>query len=155
MNKQYLKVASIIATVSGVLLLISSAFNLISYLTFDPINFEWSGMLIPNTSQNWFLISSISSLIFGILNFIARFYLNKAIKDETSREVALGWSIYLIFTAWIVGGIFGILGANGSGVTSDYNDLEANLSKLKKLLDQGVITSEEYEIKRKALIEKI
>lgn len=35
------------------------------------------------------------------------------------------------------------------------NDLEAKMSKLKQLYDKGLITKEEYDLKRKELIEKL
>ncbi len=125
MNKTYLTVAQIFAIISGVAL----CFGFI--------------LVIP--------------LILGILNFKAASVMSRAKDGTATNEEVRNWSIYLIFTS-LIGGIFGLIAAESKGegqVLVEGTSLEQKLKDLDSLFDRGLISKEEYEIRRKKILESM
>lgn len=98
----------------------------------------------------------IITIPLGILNFIAAGKIRDYRDGNGNRDSARNWSIYLIFTSfYFLAGIFGLvgLGPEGANTSSNPSSLESRLIQLNKLYDDGVITKEEYEERRKRIIE--
>ncbi|OED59039.1 SHOCT domain-containing protein [Acholeplasma laidlawii] len=97
----------------------------------------------------------IFPLVLAYFNFKAASVFDKSKKGEATKEQVTNYSIYLIFTSTI-GGIFGLLA--GTGVSSTDTEpvtVEQKLKQLDGLFDRGVISREEYEARRKAILENI
>lgn len=96
------------------------------------------------------------NLIFVGLNIFAIYRLEKAKTDEASRNEVIGWGVYLIFSSYVVGGVLAILAATLNQTnTSGQSNIEAQLEETTRLYDQGMISKEEYDERRKKIIEKI
>jgi|SRR5690606_17394834 len=102
-----------------------------------------------------FICLFIITIPLGILNFVAAGKIRDYRDGVGSRDSARNWSIYLIFTSfYFLAGIFGLIGLGPEGATSsEPSSLEARLTSLNKLYDDGIITKEEYEERRKRIIE--
>lgn len=125
MNKTYLTVAQIFAIISGVALC--------------------------------FAFILIFPLVLGILNFKAASVMNQAKNGEATKEQVRNWSIYLIFTS-LIGGIFGLIAAESKEegqVSIEGTSLEQKLKDLDSLYDRGLISKEEYELRRKKILESV
>ena len=106
---------------------------------------------------------TVIGLIWGIPMIIGGFKLN-GYSDLSDEEIInyknsiLGWSIFFVIFSLIAGILgliyyFGLTGDIKFGDnSSDHMD---ELEKLKKLYDDGVITKEEYESKKKKILDKI
>lgn len=105
---------------------------------------------------------SIIGIPLGVLNIIASNRFAQAEKDEVSRETVRNWSIYLIFTD-MISGILGLVASesnkddnvfeNDNNKTS--STVEQRLNKLSRLYESGAISREEYEARRREIIEEI
>jgi|GEM_PF-5588536 hypothetical protein len=105
---------------------------------------------------------SIILIPLGVLNIIASNKFAQAEKDEVSRETVRNWSIYLIFTD-MISGILGLVASesnkddnvfeNDNNKTS--STVEQRLNKLSRLYESGAISREEYEARRREIIEEI
>lgn len=101
------------------------------------------------------LCISIFGIPFGILNFIAAKKLADVESGVLEPSAARGWSIYLIFTTTI-GGVLALIGLSdlerndNSGVS-----LERKLNELESLYDRGLISRDEYDRRRKYIIESV
>jgi len=105
---------------------------------------------------------SIIGIPLGVLNIIASNKFAQAEKDEVSRETVRNWSIYLIFTD-MISGILGLVASesnkddnvfeNDNNKTS--STVEQRLNKLSRLYESGAISREEYEARRREIIEEI
>jgi hypothetical protein len=105
---------------------------------------------------------SIVLIPLGVLNIIASNKFAQAEKDEVSRETVRNWSIYLIFTD-MISGILGLVASesnkddnvfeNDNNKTS--STVEQRLNKLSRLYESGAISREEYEARRREIIEEI
>lgn len=97
----------------------------------------------------------IFPLILAFFNFKAASVFDKAKRGEATKEQVTNYSIYLVFTS-LVGGICGLVAA--SGTDSDVpavGSLEQRLKDLDNLFDRGIISREEYEARRKVIIDSI
>ncbi len=101
-------------------------------------------------------------IILATVDIIAAVRLNKARNDQASSSEVLGWSIYLLFFAGLIGGIFGILGSQGAGNEKSgssssyrYGSLEQRLKELDALYEKGLITQEEYLERRRKIITEL
>lgn len=103
-----------------------------------------------------FICLFIITIPLGILNFIAAGKIREYRDGVGNRDSARNWSIYLLFTSfYFLAGIFGLIGMGpeGANTTSNPSSLEARLVQLNKLYDEGIINKEEYEERRKRIIE--
>lgn len=98
------------------------------------------------------LFMAIITIPLGVLNIVAFNVLGKAKKGIVDKDKVRNWSIYLIFTS-LIGGIFGLLAVE-SDEPSSSTSLEQQLIELNRLYDNNLITKEEYDIRRKKIIEK-
>jgi len=101
----------------------------------------------------------------GILNIIASNKFSEAEKGgNVSRETVRNWSIYLLFTDTI-SGVLGIIASTNedsdvidvstSASATKSSPLEERLNNLSKLYDSGVISRDEYDRRRREIIDQI
>jgi len=127
-------------------------------------------------NKNLLLVARILSLItgilycitiigipLGILNIIASNKFKEAENDNTMRDTVRNWSIYLLFTDTI-SGVLGIIASsvddNVIDVTSttsasNKTPLEERLANLSRLYESGAISRDEYDRRRREIIEEI
>jgi len=128
-------------------------------------------------NKNLLLVARILSLItgilycitiigipLGILNIIASNKFKEAENDNTMRDTVRNWSIYLLFTDTI-SGVLGIIASsvddnNIIDVTpttsgSKKTPLEERLANLSRLYESGAISRDEYDRRRREIIEEI
>lgn len=128
-------------------------------------------------NKNLLLVARILSLItgilycitiigipLGILNIIASNKFKEAENDNTMRDTVRNWSIYLLFTDTI-SGVLGIIASsvddnNIIDVTSTTSGskktpLEERLANLSRLYESGAISRDEYDRRRREIIEEI
>ncbi len=158
MNKTFLLVAVIFA-VLGALSGVSAAFQFFGFRTIFEMDPELAGQ-VPEWIYSMFNALGFVMLVFAALNIVAAVRINAARKDNASRKEALGWSIYLLFGAGLIGGIFGILGANAkhevsAAALSNSNSLENDLKALDSLFNKGLISDAEYQERRSKLINRV
>lgn len=146
MNKSFLMVAQVFAIIAAAI----SGIAGITLLSLGDYGLEYIG------GAGFFYI------ILATVDVIAAVRLNKARNDQASSSEVLGWSIYLLFFAGLIGGIFGILGSQGagnekSGSSSSYRSgsLEQRLKELDALYEKGLITQEEYLERRRKIITEL
>ncbi|MFA7417336.1 MAG: SHOCT domain-containing protein [Acholeplasma sp.] len=97
----------------------------------------------------------IFPLILAFFNFKAASVFDKAKRGEATKEQVTNYSIYLIFTS-LVGGICGLVAASSTnGDVPVVGSLEQRLKDLDNLFDRGIISREEYEARRKVIIDSI
>jgi Na+-driven multidrug efflux pump len=103
-----------------------------------------------------FFIWLIIPGILAYFNFKAAGIMDKAKRGEATREQVTNYSIYLIFTT-LIGGIFGLLAGSGQGEHNNVAvlSIEQKLQELDKLFDKGIISKEEYDQRRKRIIDTI
>lgn len=100
----------------------------------------------------------------GILNIIASNKFSEAEKGNADRETVRNWSIYLLFTDTI-SGVLGIIASTSNednvidvtstSTTSKKTPLEERLNNLTKLYESGAISRDEYDKRRREIIEEI
>lgn len=147
MNKSFLMVAQVFAIIAAAI----SGIAGITLLSLGDYGLEYIGG-----------VGFFFYIILATVDVIAAVRLNKARNDQASSSEVLGWSIYLLFFAGIIGGIFGILGSQGagnekSGSSSSYRfgSLEQRLKELDALYEKGLITQEEYLERRRKIITEL
>src|SRR5690554_3421961 len=107
-----------------------------------------------------FLIFPLGILIFPLIlayfNFKAASIFDKAKRGEATKEQVTNYSIYLIFTS-LIGGVLGLIAASdsGSGASNTINSVEQKLKELDSLFDKGLISREEYETRRRVILDSI
>lgn len=84
--------------------------------------------------------------------FTTRYYRNSIYADEKVGTIFMVWTLIFIN---LIAGILMFCDANSEEKTVvkvDNNDMETKLKQYKKLLDQGLITQEEFDTKRKEIL---
>lgn len=143
MNKTFLLVAQIFAILGAI------GYGFIGLIYFSVFSYY--------SVANTLLVPILIYVAIGVLDIVAAVMLNKARNNQASSNVALGWSIFLLIGAGLIGGIFGILGAQGVGgesttVQPTVNSLEAKLEEIDRLYNRGLLTRDEYLVRRKKII---
>lgn len=103
----------------------------------------------------------------GVLNIIASNKFSEAEKGNGSRETIRNWSIYLLFTD-TVSGVLGIIASTSNddniidfsssssqATSTKKTTLEERLGNLTKLYESGAISRDEYDKRRREIIEEI
>jgi len=126
MNKSLLTVAQVFAVIGGIILI-----------------FPLGIFIFP--------------LVLAFFNFKAVGVLERAKTGQETKERVTNYSIYLLFTAHIIGGICGLIAANSTTDGGVYQDTtpEDKLKSLDNLYDKGLISKEEYENRRRSIIDNI
>lgn len=165
MNKNMLKIAGIIGYVSAGLYLITLMSVLIFAIQAFNIGLPHITLIEESELEEFLITMSIIVMLLlvplSISTFIGarKLYGYSALDGEElklKRNSVTAWSVFFILTNIIIG-IFGFL-ALSQGNNSSSNDktsLESRLKELQNLYDKGLISSEEYHLRRKIMIEKI
>ena len=96
-------------------------------------------------------------LIVLLIEFLACFFTTRYYRNKIYAQERIS-SIFMVFTLIFINFIAGILmfcDANSEEKTVvkvDNNDMETKLKQYKKLLEQGLITQEEFDTKRKEIL---
>ena len=103
-----------------------------------------------------------SALILSLVNVFTILYIAmnlyntiKAYHAETSCKFTVGWGIIIILILFFAFFILSLIGFILSNISDKREKKEKNFEeiyKLKKLLDEGIITKEEFDEKKKQLI---
>lgn len=107
----------------------------------------------------------IITIPIGILNIIASNKFSDAEKGLVNRETVRNWGIYLLFTD-VTSGILALIASsveedfkpNFDATTNDGRkaySVEERLSNLNKLYESGAISRDEYDRRRKEIIDAI
>lgn len=145
MNKSFLTVAQVFAILGSIFWIFYG------FLFFVLFNY---GLSFQSTAS----IVGVLFFTAGAFNIVAAVRLNAAKENSNLKGEALGWSIYLIFTTYFIGGVFGILGATlqgANGSSSQPGSIEQQLKELENLFDKGLISKEEYQVRRMKIIERV
>lgn len=161
MNKNFLLIAIIIALIaalnsflSGIQILATDGLSIINQI--PGLYDELVANDLLSSVQNMLSFLAVISLIISALNVYAAFVLIQARNGKASSKKAFGWSIYLLFGGGLLAGLFGILGSKEKkDETGSWSDLESKLRELENLYEKGLITKEEYDIRRENIINKI
>ncbi|HHX76342.1 MAG TPA: SHOCT domain-containing protein [Acholeplasmataceae bacterium] len=143
MNRTYLTVAQVFV---GIYMAI---FTISSFIVVFALMMVGSFSLRGVTS----VIFPLGLLAVNIIIFI-RFGLAKD-KPMMKNEVII-WSVLLIMSSNLIGGIFGIIGAvsaDDKQTRLTHQSIESKLKSLDDLYDQGLITQEEYKSRRMRILD--
>lgn len=143
MNKTYLTVAQVFV---GIYMAI---FTISSFIVVFALMMVGSFSLRGVTS----VIFPLGLLAVNIIIFI-RFGLAKD-KPMMKNEIII-WSVLLIMSSNLLGGIFGIIGAvstDDKQASLTHQSIESQLKYLDNLYDQGLITQEEYKSRRMRILD--
>ncbi len=142
MNKTYLTVAQVFVAIYTVVLSISSFIVLFVLMIYGAMSLHGLTAI--------FLMAFIAV---NIVIFI-RFGLAKD-KPMMKNEVII-WSVLLIMSSNLLGGIFGIIGAVSAvdkQASLTHQSIESKLKSLDDLYDQGLISQEEYKSRRMRILD--
>jgi len=143
MNRTYLTVAQVFV---GIYMAI---FTISSFIVVFALMMVGSFSLRGVTS----VIFPLGLLAVNIIIFI-RFGLAKD-KPMMKNEIII-WSVLLIMSSNLLGGIFGIIGAvsaDDKQASLTHQSIESQLKYLDNLYDQGLITQEEYKSRRMRILD--
>lgn len=102
-------------------------------------------------------VDSFIWLIVLLIEFLACFFTTRYYRNKIYAQERIS-SIFMVFTLIFINFIAGILmfcDANSEEKTVvkvDNNDMETRVKQYKKLLEQGLITQEEFDKKRKEIL---
>lgn len=128
-----------------------------------------SGINHPHADST--VIQAIGRTYFGI-SFIFLVILgfsiiyNQKIKCATSKDQFMPWAILMVIFGYLIVGLLALLAneneyANNAikikstSIPNDNNDITMQLQKLKSLYDQGLISEEDYNNKKKEILDKM
>ena len=143
MNRTYLTVAQVFVAIY------MAIFTISSFIVVFALMMVGSFSLRGVTS----VIFPLGLLAVNIIIFI-RFGLAKD-KPMMKNEVII-WSVLLIMSSNLLGGIFGIIGAvsaDDKQASLTHQSIESQLKYLDNLYDQGLITQEEYKSRRMRILD--
>lgn len=161
MNKSILKAAAIVGYITAALTILSVV--VLDIFAIVVQNLDLSGLTIEEHEAMIVLITflavflTIISIPILIATFIGsnKLLTYSKLGDEelaTKQNSVIGWSIFFILTNFIVGVLGFIAVFTGNKVKSF--SLENRLKELQNLYDKGIISKEEYQERRSALITK-
>ncbi|MBN3491219.1 SHOCT domain-containing protein [Acholeplasma equirhinis] len=114
--------------------------------------------VLAGVSAAFFLFAGYFSVVVVAFNIIAIYYLELAKQGKVSKNVVKGWSICLLFTATLAG-ILGLIAVYSDGQVSSSNteekSIETLLREIDELYEKGILSREEYESRRKKIIERV
>lgn len=101
-----------------------------------------------------FGILLIFTIIIPILNFMAASKIKRVEDGYDNPDSLLGWAIYLIVFGFVITGILVLIAiyADDLKITRG-SSIEDKLNSLNKLYDNGLISKEEYDERRKKIID--
>jgi|SRR5690606_34243658 len=112
-----------------------------------------TAIYIPIQFESFFILGFLISA----LNIISIVVIEYGKKNEVSKKVVIGWGIYLIFGGLFISGILTLIGTKDYEQTNkpSISKVESKLNEIDDLLAKGIITKEEYDSRRKNILERI
>lgn len=161
MNKSILKAAAIVGYITAALTILSVV--VLDIFAIVVQNLDLSGLTIEEHEAMIVLITflavflTIISIPILIATFIGsnKFLTYSKLGDEelaTKQNSVIGWSIFFILTNFIIG-VLGFIAVFTGNKNKPFS-LENRLKELQNLYDKGIISKEEYQERRSALITK-
>lgn len=144
MNKTLLTVSQIFVAINGIVFLM---YGLVLFAVFGEATELFAGEII-----------TIVLLAIAVVYVIIFIRLNQSKTNPEMKTEIIVWSVLLIITSNLPAGICGILGTltdSNKGSTTSGESLEKRLKELDNLYDRGLITIEEYQDRRKRIIQGI
>jgi membrane-bound ClpP family serine protease len=150
MNKTLLTVSQVFIAIPGVIIV------LYALLVFGGFGI----FLNTNTPGSYGLFASIGLilLIIGAFYIAAFIRIGQAKTNPSMKNEVIVWSIILLVTSNIIAGVCGLLGAladQPETSTTTESSLEQRLKELDNLFDNGLITLDEYQERRRRIIETL
>jgi len=142
MNKTLLTVSQVFVAINGVV-----------FLLYGLILFSIADQEVELFANEIITIVLLAIAAVYVIIFIR---LNQAKTNPEMKTEVIIWSVLLIFTSNIAAGICGILGAvtdSNKSSSGSSDSLEKRLKELDNLYDRGLITIEEYQDRRKRIIQ--
>lgn len=142
MNKTLLTVSQVFVAINGAI-----------FLLYGLLLFTISGETAELFAGEIITIILLAIAVVYVIIFIR---LGQAKTNPEMKTEVIVWSVLLIFTSNLPAGICGILGAladSNNASTSSSDSLEKRLKELDNLYDRGLITIEEYQERRKHIIQ--
>lgn len=144
MNKTLLTVSQVFVAINGIVFLL---YGLLLFTIGDSDVEMFASEIIT------FVLLAIA--VVYVIIFIR---LNQAKTNPEMKTEVIVWSVLLLFTSNLAAGICGILAAltdSNKGSSNSGESLEKRLKELDNLYDRGLITLEEYQDRRKRIIQGI
>ncbi len=142
MNKTLLTVSQVFVAINGAIFLL---YGLLLFTIAGESAELFAGEII-----------TIILLAIAVVYVIIFIRLGQAKTNPEMKTEVIVWSVLLIFTSNLPAGICGILGAlsdSNKDSTTTGESLEKRLKELDNLYDRGLITIEEYQDRRKRIIQ--
>ena len=160
MNKTFITVGIIFTVLATLMLLLfGTIFINSSDIVYELALQDPDINLVAQELISLFSTVAVFMFIFAFLNIIAAVRIFMLRNSQTSSKEALGWAIYLLFGAGLLGGIFSILGVQVKNPTpvaeASGSTLESQLKELDKLFEKGLISQDEYNARRERIISKV
>jgi len=160
MNKTFITVGIIFTVLATLMLLLfGTIFINASDIVYELALQDPDINLVAQELISLFSTVAVFMFIFAFLNIIAAVRIFMLRNSQTSSKEALGWAIYLLFGAGLLGGIFSILGVQVKNPTpvaeASGSTLESQLKELDKLFEKGLISQDEYNARRERIISKV
>lgn len=160
MNKTFITVGIIFTVLATLMLLLfGTVFINASDFVYELALQDPEVELIAQELISIFSTTAIFMFIFAFVNIIAAVRIFMLRNSQTANKEALGWAIYLLFGAGLLGGIFSILGVQVKNPTpvaeASGSTLESQLKELDKLFEKGLISQDEYNARRERIISKV
>ncbi len=160
MNKTFITVGIIFTVLATLMLLLfGGVFMNASDIVYELALQDPDIQLVAEELVSLFSTVAVFMFIFAFLNIVATVRIFMLRNSQTSSKEALGWAIYLLFGAGLLGGIFSILGVQVKNptpvATSNSSTLESQLKELEKLFEKGLISQDEYNERRERIISKV
>lgn len=151
MNKTYLIVAQIFSILAAAILAIYLVFFMLLGSFF--VNYGVSSGIGP------FLSLIVILAILTTIYIVSSVRFQKAKTTPEMKSEVLIWGILLLFGPSFVGGIFAIIASSSQSTDPNYiqqnKSIEEKLKELDNLFDKGLISMDEYQSRRKRIIENI
>jgi len=144
MNKTLLTVSQIFVAINGIV-----------FLLYGLLLFTFAGEEGELFASEVVTIILLAIAVVYIIIFIR---LNQAKTNPEMKTEVIVWSVLLLLTSNLPAGICGILAAltdSNKGSTTSGESLEKRLKELDNLYDRGLITIEEYQERRKQIIQSM
>lgn len=160
MNKTFITVGIIFTVLATLMLLIfGGVFMNASDIVYELALQDPDIQLVAEELVSLFSTVAVFMFIFAFLNIVAAVRIFMLRNSQTASKEALGWAIYLLFGAGLLGGIFSILGVQVKNPTpvaaSSGSTLESQLKELDKLFEKGLISQDEYNERRERIISRV
>mgnify|MGYP001000659778 CR=1 FL=1 len=148
MNKTFLLVSQVFSILGAVLI----GFYFLLFL-FIGVGYSYGGLLNSFIFPLFLFAALVSIYIVASVRF------QKAKTTPNMKTEVMIWGILLLIGPSFIGGVFAIIAANTQSSENSSGgsekSVEVKLKELDNLFDKGIISMEEYQLRRKRILENI